>query len=81
MSAGMTEGQHRANGLTLDEHSTVSTLDSASVFANIAAALALKGYELHRLPDGCLLIERWSYSRSFDTLTQAAQFLTQIGGR
>ena len=50
-------------------------------FANIAAALALKGYALHRLPDGSLLIARGGYSRTFDTLTQAAQFLTQIGGR
>lgn len=84
MTAKKTEGQCRDNGLTLGEQPTKSTLDFASNlpsgYANIAAALAVKGYALHRLSDGCLLIERWGYSRTFDTLTQAAQFLTLIGG-
>jgi hypothetical protein len=49
--------------------------------ATIRAALALKGYALHRMSDGCLLIERWGYSRTVDNINQAAQFLAQIGGR
>lgn len=48
--------------------------------ATIRAALALQGYALHRMADGCLLIERWGYSRTVDNINQAAQFLAQIGG-
>ena len=48
--------------------------------ATIRAALALKGYALHRMADGSLLIERWGYSRTVENIHRAAQFLAQIGG-
>ena len=85
MSAGMTEGQHRANGLTLDEHSTTDKCNCVSAtafrkrFATIAASLALKGYELHRQHDG-LLIARWGMHKTVDDLDEAALFLKKIGG-
>ncbi len=74
-----------ANAGQVDEHQ-IQQADCATRhpegkdLATIRAALALKGYALHRMADGCLLIERWGYSRTVDNITQAAQFLAQIGG-
>jgi hypothetical protein len=50
-------------------------------FATLQAAYSLKGYALLRLADGVMLAERWGFTRQLDTMTQAAQFLHQIGGR
>ena len=73
-------------GLTREQVSE-NNVDSASELAerkalvNISPALALGGYALHSLADGCLLIEYWGHSRTLDSVNQADQFLTQIGGR
>jgi hypothetical protein len=66
---------------TPDKHYFASAPSTDKALDNITAALALKGYALHRMADGLLLIERWGYSRTVDGITQAAQFLIQIGGR
>jgi len=66
---------------TPDSPDFASAPSTDKALTNIAAALALKGYALHRMADGLLLIERWGYSRTVDGITQAAQFLIQIGGR
>jgi len=58
-----------------------SASQEPKTFANVQAALALRGFALNRMADGLLLIERWGYSRTLDNMTQAAQFLSQIGGR
>ena len=74
-SAGQVEEQSES-----DNFDFASDDDRRKAFTNIRATLALKGYVLHRLADGCLLIERWGYLRAVDGVTQAAQFLAQIGG-
>jgi len=50
-------------------------------FATLQAQFSLKGWALLRLADGVMLAERWGFVRQLDTMTQAAQFLQQIGGR
>ena len=50
------------------------------MFVTLRALLALKGYELHRLPDGCLLIARWGMNKTVYDLDDAALFLKKIGG-
>ena len=64
-----------------DRSDFATAIPDSKAFANIRAALALKGYMLLKMHDGTLLIERWGLSRTVDSLTQAAQFLAQIGGR
>lgn len=49
-------------------------------FATLQAQFSLKGYALLRLAEGVMLAERWGFTRQLDTMTQAAQFLHQIGG-
>lgn len=87
MSAAKTDAQASAKVLSVGEPTKANTLDCADdgaerkAFSTMQAAFALKGYALHRLTDGLLLAERWGYTRTLDGLSQAAQFLTQIGGR
>ncbi|MBC7377332.1 MAG: hypothetical protein H7346_07845 [Burkholderiaceae bacterium] len=76
----MTNASHATTVAGIGAPTPALPVENSKRFASIAAALAVKGYALHRLADGCLLIERWGCSRTFDTLTQAAQFLTQISG-
>lgn len=87
MSAQQTEAPTVGSVQGFGEQGSVDSADSASLsterkgFASLQAAFALQGYALHRFSDGLLLVERWGYSRTLDSITQAAQFLAQIGGR
>lgn len=58
-----------------------SARDDGKAFATLQAQFSLKGFALLRLADGVMLAERWGFTRQLDTMTQAAQFLHQIGGR
>ena len=64
-----------------DKAHFATAIPDGKAFANIRAALALKGYVLLKMHDGTLLIERWGYSRTVDGIAQAAVFLAQIGGK
>ena len=77
-TTGSAEGQADCRGGSL--HSASASNDPKG-FAALQSAYALQGYALHRVADGLLLVERWGYSRTLDSMTQAAQFLSQIGGR
>ena len=77
----MTNASHATTVAGIGAPTPALPVENSKRFANIAAALALKGYELHRLPDGCLLIARWGMHKTVDDLDEAALFLKKIGGR
>jgi hypothetical protein len=86
MSAPKTEAPTVGAVQGFGEQGSVDSADSASLsnerkgFASLQAQFSLKGYALHRMADGSLLIERWGYSRTVENIHRAAQFLAQIGG-
>lgn len=48
-------------------------------FADLAARLALKGFELRRMESGALLICRWNLSRELSGIETAGDFARQVG--
>ena len=86
MSAPKTEAPTVGAAQGFGEQGSVDCADSASLsterkaFTTLQAQFSLKGYALHRMADGSLLIERWGYSRTVENIHRAAQFLAQIGG-
>lgn len=48
--------------------------------ATLTAQLAIRGYALHQLADGSLMVSRWNLSRSMADLSAARAFLRQVGG-
>ena len=53
--------------------------DNAMAIASVGARAALLGHTFHR-HGNLFVIGRWGYSREFDSLVEAAQWLDQIGG-
>ena len=69
-----TEGPANNNTAILPLHA-----DEAKATASVGARAALLGHTFH--PHGNLfVIGRWGYSREFDSLAEAAQWLDKIGG-
>lgn len=87
MSALKTEAQAGDTALGFGEITSADTPDCASggderkAFETLRAKFALKGFALCWLHDRTLVVERWGFTRVLNDLTQAAQFLAQIGGR
>ena len=48
--------------------------------ATLTAQLAIRGYALHQLADGSLMVSRWNLSRPLAGLSADQAFLTQVGG-
>ncbi len=61
--------------------------DSASAdaqrkrLATLTARFALAGHQLHCRQNGELVVSRWGWSRVFDSIGAAEDFLARIGGR
>jgi len=87
MSPKKTEAQTVGAVLSFGENTSADTPNCASggderkAFETLRAKFALKGFALCWLHDRTLVIERWGFTRVLNDLTQAAQFLAQIGGR
>lgn len=79
LAGGTAQGIAKQN--SIDPKQCSSASGDRKAFATMQAAYALKGYALLRLADGAMLAERWGYLRTLDNMTQAVQFLQQIGGR
>ena len=54
--------------------------DDVKAFSSVQASAALLGYTFQR-HGGVFLIGRWGYTREFDSLAEAAQWLDEIGGK
>ena len=60
--------------------------DSASnnaerkALATLTAQFAIRGYALHQLADGSLMVSRWNLSRALTGISAAQTFLAQVGG-
>lgn len=50
-------------------------------FARLAALAALRGIELHQLPDGRYAVRRWALERVLENLDEARAFLERQGVR
>lgn len=53
--------------------------NAAKRLATLKAALALKGHEVHTLPDGAFLVARWGMTRRCAHLAELQAFAQQIG--
>ena len=50
-------------------------------FQTMRAALALKGFELHRLDSGAYVIHKWNLTKHCSDLACVADFLKKVGGQ
>ena len=61
--------------------STVDDAPQRKMLATLKAQLALKGYGVHELADGQLLVVRWGLSRCCPDLRTLALFAEQVGAK
>ena len=80
MAAG---GNDTTTATTANRNTSTAILppqaDDAKAIASVGARAALLGHTFHR-HGNLFVIGRWGYSREFDSLVEAAQWLDQMGG-
>jgi hypothetical protein len=55
------------------------TDESRKPFATVAAALALKGYTLHRTDAGTFIVSKWNLARNLSNLGAVQAFASAVG--
>lgn len=64
---------------TVSQQSTAPTAALRKALETLRAKLALRGYELHELADGSLMVSRWNLSRPLSSIEAAEAFARQVG--